>query len=215
VSVHPAHLKDEQLLECYVTARAGEAPDPRLAEHLSDCTHCANSYDTLVTFMEHARDAADAETDVHFPAERLAAQQQQILARIEHVHRSARVITFPGGESGGRHHVVTRLTPRWTAAAAAACLFVGVALGAFIGPDPLHRGATGRTTAATSVTPRPAPARPVAAPVRVSPVEPEPFVDDDAFLGELEFALARPHTRELQPFDAMTPHVRDIDFREK
>jgi hypothetical protein len=30
------------------------------------------------------------------------------------------------------------------------------------------------------------------------------------FLQELEFALARPHTRELQPFDALTPHVREI-----
>ena len=34
--------------------------------------------------------------------------------------------------------------------------------------------------------------------------------DDDEFLMELELALARPHTRELQPFDAMTPHVQDI-----
>ena len=34
--------------------------------------------------------------------------------------------------------------------------------------------------------------------------------DDDVFLPELEFALARPHTRELQPFDALTPHVREI-----
>ena len=37
--------------------------------------------------------------------------------------------------------------------------------------------------------------------------------DDDEFLMELELALSRPHTRELQPFDAMTPHVRDIDSR--
>jgi hypothetical protein len=32
---------------------------------------------------------------------------------------------------------------------------------------------------------------------------------------ELEVALASPHTRELQPFDAMTPHVRDIYARER
>jgi len=34
--------------------------------------------------------------------------------------------------------------------------------------------------------------------------------DEDAFLSDLEVALARPRTRELQPFDALTPHVRDI-----
>jgi len=32
----------------------------------------------------------------------------------------------------------------------------------------------------------------------------------DAFLTELEFALQRPHTRELQPFDVLTPHAREI-----
>jgi hypothetical protein len=35
-------------------------------------------------------------------------------------------------------------------------------------------------------------------------------IDDDAFLMQLEFALERPHTQELQPFDALTPHVREI-----
>jgi hypothetical protein len=40
-------------------------------------------------------------------------------------------------------------------------------------------------------------------------------VDDDEFLGELEVALARPHTRELLAYDALTPHVRDIDLRGK
>ena len=37
-------------------------------------------------------------------------------------------------------------------------------------------------------------------------------IDDDAFLMQLEFALERPHTQELQPFDALTPHVREIGF---
>ena len=34
--------------------------------------------------------------------------------------------------------------------------------------------------------------------------------DDAAFLSDLELALERPHTRELQAFDALTPHVREI-----
>jgi hypothetical protein len=129
------------------------------------------------------------------------------------VHRSARVISFPGREAEGRPALGTRFTPRWTAAAAAACLFAGVALGAFIGPDPLHRGAR-RTASSPSMTVAPRPAS-AAAPVRVNTAEPEPLVDDDEFLGELEVALARPHTRELLAYDALTPHVRDIDLRGK
>jgi hypothetical protein len=38
---------------------------------------------------------------------------------------------------------------------------------------------------------------------------PDPAADE-AFLSDLELALERPRTRELQPFDALTPHVRDI-----
>ena len=33
---------------------------------------------------------------------------------------------------------------------------------------------------------------------------------DDAFLSELEASLERPRTRALQPFDDLTPHVREI-----
>ena len=212
MSVHPAHLKDDQLLDCYMSGRAGEAPDPRIAEHLTDCAECAVSYDELVTFLENMRDVADAETDALFPVERLAAQQHTIMRRIEHVHRSARVISFPGREAEGRPALGTRFTPRWTAAAAAACLIAGVALGAFIGPDPLHRAPRRSASPSITVAARPAPA---AAPVRVNTIEAEPLVDDDEFLGQLEVALARPHTRELLAFDALTPHVRDIDLRER
>ena len=55
---------------------------------------------------------------------------------------------------------------------------------------------------------RPTPAQAV----RVSaaqPAAPAP-VDEDAFLVELEMALARPQPRELAAYDALTPHVRDI-----
>jgi hypothetical protein len=39
-------------------------------------------------------------------------------------------------------------------------------------------------------------------------------IDDDAFLMQLEFALERPHTQELQPFDALTPHVRPVGMND-
>ena len=35
---------------------------------------------------------------------------------------------------------------------------------------------------------------------------------DDMFMSELELALDRPHTSELVAFDALTPHVRELDL---
>ncbi len=208
--VHPSHLKDDHLFECYFAARSGEPVDPRIAEHLGDCAACETRYDEFRESMDGLREDADAEADAVFTNERLRVQQQQILQRLQHVQRSARVITFPGREAAtASSHATVRVAPRWLAAAAAACLCVGAGLGAYVGP-------------------RRAPAKPaaVAAPVgqRQPAVLASPAVlvgtgqadaDDDAFLMELELALAAPHTRELQAFDALTPHVRDIEFRER
>lgn len=182
--------------------------DPRAADHLSDCTACAARYGEFVAFMEELRAHAEVNADAQFPAERLVAQRQQILRRLEQVNGSARVIAFPGREVADAPRSSSRLTGRWLAAAAAAGLFIGMAVGGYVGPDRLHRrprAQQGQVTAAVSVQP-PSPASAV---LVSSPQVAEP--DDDAFLMELEMALVRPHSRELQPFDAMTPPVRDID----
>jgi hypothetical protein len=202
--VHSAHLNDDRLFDCYVTARAGEPLDPPAAEHLEECLDCGVRYDALVALMDGVREEADAELDELFPAERLAAQQEQILRRLEHVHRSARVISFPGRDPSASGHTSVRVAPRWLAAAAAAGLFIGVAVGGFLGPARFRHGTTRPMQVASGagsvVTPTPA--------VRVNSTAPE-TPDDDTFLMELELALARPHTRELLPLDALTPHVRD------
>ena len=209
--VHSGHLKDEHLFECYLATRTGEELDPRAAEHLADCDQCVARYDEVVAFMDTTRQAADAETDAEFTAERLLVQQQQILRRLEHVHRSARVITFPGRDTLSGSRTVGRLTPRWLAAAAAAGLFIGVAVGGYFAPERFHRSVARQVAAERPMTVQQRPAAPAA--VRVNTALEDP--DDDAFLMELELALARPHTRELQPFDAMTPHVRDINNQER
>jgi hypothetical protein len=49
-----------------------------------------------------------------------------------------------------------------------------------------------------------------AVPVSTRGSGPADVASDDAFLSDLEVALERPHTRELQAFDALTPHVREI-----
>jgi len=208
VIVHSGHLKDDHLFECYLATRTGEDLDPRAAEHLADCDECVARYDEMVAFMDTTRQVADAETNAEFPAERLLTQQQQILRRLEHVHRSARVITFPGRDALSGSRSVGRLTPRWLAAAAAAGLFIGVAVGGYFGPERFHRAVPRQVAAERPMTVQQRPAAPTA--VRVNSAQ-DDAPDDDAFLIELELALARPHTRELLPFDAMTPHVQDIN----
>jgi len=210
---HSRHLKDDDLFECYLANRTGEEPDPRAMEHLADCDQCVSRYDQVVGFMDTTRETAEAEADAEFPAERLLVQQQQIMRRLEHVHRSARVITFPGRDTLSGSRSGGRLTPRWLAAAAAAGLFIGVAVGGYFAPQRFHGPVVQQAAVDRPMTVQQHPPAPTA--IRVNGAPDDTPADDDAFLVELEVALARPHTRELQPFDAMTPHVRDIINQER
>ena len=201
------HLKDDRLFECYVAARSGEMVDPRAAEHLAECGDCGRRHAELAMFMDGLRDEADAELDALFPAERLVAQRDHILRRLSHVHRPARVISFPARETASAMASGSRVTPRWLAAAAAAGLFIGVAVGGFVGSNGLRRNPPMQVAPSA-----PGNARVIAAPaVRVS--TPPDVPDDDAFLMQLEMALAQPTLRELQPFDALTPTVREVRLR--
>lgn len=191
------HLQDERLLDACLAARLGERPDPPVAEHLADCGACRVRYEELVKVMDLVRQEGETEADAVFTPERLRRQQMQIARRIEHVGRAARVISFPGRFV--RRTITASATPsatRWVAAAAAAGLFIGVALGASYG-----WGARGGY--ALSGDRR-------MMPVATRGTTPGEVAADDAFLSELELALERPHTRELRAFDALTPHVREI-----
>jgi hypothetical protein len=205
--IHRArHLQEERLFDSYMTERSGKPIDPPVAEHLADCASCGTRYAELTTFMDTLRREGDAEADAIFTPERLRAQQQQIARRIAHVGRPARVLSFPG-------RIVRRTiaaskshsAPRWIAAAAAAGLFVGVAVGAsFEWRSSLRShqiftaGDAGPSRTARNT------------PVATRGGSPADVASDDAFLSDLELALERPHTRELQAFDALTPHVREI-----
>jgi hypothetical protein len=91
------------------------------------------------------------------------------------------------------------------AAAAAAGLFVGVAVGASYQYG-AHRGILTETLARQTTAPRLMPAG-------TRGMSPAQVAADDAFLSDLETALERPHTRELLAFDALTPHVREVSNR--
>jgi len=188
------HLQDDRLFDCYLAQRQGEVADPPTAEHLADCESCAARYAELVAFMDGVRAEGNAEADAVFTPERLRAQQQQIARRMEAVGRPARVLRFPGRVIQGTIRASTLRSPRWTAAAAAAGLFLGIALGATYDWDS-HPG-----PAAQAISAR---ARVASAPA------PDMAADED-FMSELDQALDRPRTRELAAFDAFTPHFREI-----
>jgi hypothetical protein len=202
--IHRAsHLLEERLFDSYLAERGGDPIDPPVAEHLGDCPSCSRRYAELAAFMDHLRRDGDAEADAIFTPERLRLQQQQIIRRIAAVGRPARVLSFPGRIVRRTIDAsATRPAPRWVAAAAAAGLFIGVAVGASFQWTSQPQGRprfisdANRSSRLTPVATRGNGTPDVAA--------------DDAFLSDLEIALERPHTRELQAFDALTPHVREI-----
>ena len=199
----PHHLQEERLFDSYLAERGGEPIDPPIAEHLADCAACGARYAELTTFMDGLRRDGEAEANAIFTPERLRLQQQQIVRRMALVGRPARVLSFPGRivrrtiDASG-----SRTAPRWVAAAAAAGLFVGVAVGASFQWRSQQQARKSFLIDASRAQ-------------RLSPVatrgtgQPD-VATDDAFLSDLEIALERPHTRELQAFDALTPHVREI-----
>lgn len=187
-----SHPHDDRLYECYLALRQGETADPPTAEHLADCDSCAARYAEIAAFMDTVRTDGDADTDTVFTPERLQAQQKQVARRLETVGRPARVLSFPGRVVQGTIRASTMRSPKWTAAAAAAGLFLGIALGASYEWDWQPRQAT----------------TPLAARARVTPVLDN--AADEAFMSELDMAIDRPRTRELAAFDAFTPHFREI-----
>jgi len=191
------HVSEERLLDAYLAARRGERPDPPVAEHVADCSACRARYEELVQLMDLLREEGETEADAIFTPERLRQQHLQIARHIEHVGRAARIISFPEGLV---RRTITASTmpsaPRWVAAAAAAGLFIGVALGASY-----EWGARGGHTLPGDMR---------MAPVATRGTSPGEVAADDAFLSELELALEHPHTRELRAFDAFTPHVREV-----
>ena len=208
------HLQDDSLSECYFAERRGESLNPPAAEHLADCASCAGRYAEFERFMNSLRDDADDEVDALFPADRLRAQQQEIARRLESIGRAARVISFPGNASARRTSPsATRIAMRWIAGAAAAGLFVGVAAGTFFDfGNRFEFGMRGRRNLVvqrTAGNPQ-LPAHLATAPAVTSATLAAEA--DDVFMSALDRALDRPHISELVAFDALTPHVRELDL---
>jgi hypothetical protein len=96
-------------------------------QHLDRCDVCDARAIELGRWLDEVRTLGIEDADEAFPAERLAAQQSQILRRLEQLDRPARVIAFP---SQSRYRNLTEgahgIRPAWVGFAAAAGLVLGL-----------------------------------------------------------------------------------------
>lgn len=118
------HLSERALVDAIMS---GDRPF-----HLDRCDICATRAVELNRWLDIVQTTAIEAADDAFPPERLAAQQGQILRRLEQLDEPSRIIAFPrqtmreAREAGSR-----RVAPGWVGVAAAVGLVVGAIGGQF------------------------------------------------------------------------------------
>ena len=175
------HPDDERLLNRYLDSIGG---DVTLDKHLANCVVCAVRFRTLEGTLEHAYEDVAAMSDALFTPERLEAQRRSILTRLGQ-RSQGRVIAFP-------ERVMTS-APR-TRLAVAAALIVMTTTG-------LLRILGGQQPMAL-----PRPAAVVSRPALV----PQPSARQEAVYLDIEMALARHGTAELQALEDLTPRATGL-----
>ena len=175
------HLSEQALVEALMT---GERP-----AHLDRCDICAARAVELGRWLDDVRTVGIEAADRAFPPELLAAQQAQILRKLEQLDEPARVIAFPaatraqGRESSGR-----RVAPAWVGIAAAAGLVIGVIGGQL-------------SARLMPATPPPAPTVAAVQPQTPAPVQ-EPIVLPSSLF---DLDLDGPGAPSLAPINDLTP----------
>jgi hypothetical protein len=113
------HLSERALVDALMS---GQRPF-----HLDRCDICASRAVELNRWLDMLHTTAVEAADEAFPQERLAAQQAQILRKLEQLDEPARVIAFPRQtKPETREPGTRRVAPGWLGVAAAAGLVVGV-----------------------------------------------------------------------------------------
>lgn len=191
-----AHLTEDRLVELYFTG----TPSAQEQQHFGACHECDHRRARMAHLLDETAQAATEDAEAAFPADRLARQQLQILARIEQVAAPARVIAFPATPAPGAPSTTVHWTSRWVAAAAVAGLLVGVVAGR------AGRDLTPMSRQASATAPQ---SRQNAAPGIRTVAATAPLSPDDQFLVEIENALEGGHGHSLQALDALTPRAWD------
>lgn len=119
VVLRRGHLSEAALAEAWNT---GVRP-----AHLDRCDICDERAIELSHWLESVQALGKADADAVFTPERLTAQRGQIMQRLEHLDRPAKVISFPARSARSlKAGESRRVSPGWLAAAAAAGLTLGV-----------------------------------------------------------------------------------------
>lgn len=192
------HLDERALAAIWTDASIDRARP--VHPHLDTCAACRARLAAFSSWLDDLRTEANAEAEETFPAERLAAQQAQILRRIEAAGRPARVIRFP--RFAQPISATTSNARRWIAGAAAAGLLVGVGVGQFMDLRNAvdRRGPAIETAQAGSSRTGPAGPRVQTASLSLS---------DEELMSRIEEIAAPSMPDSLEAFDAMTPRARD------
>ena len=119
VVLRQGHLSEQALVDALT---GGDRP-----AHLDRCDICAERAVDMARWMDAAREDAHGAAEAVFTSERLAAQQAQILRRLEQIDSPARVISFPAASRSERGELPgRRVGVSWVGVAAAAGLVIGI-----------------------------------------------------------------------------------------
>ncbi len=193
VMIRGGHLSEQVLVEAVMT---GERP-----AHLERCDVCAERAVDLGRWLDAVKTTSVDAAEAAFTPERLAAQQTQIMRRLEQLDEPARVIAFPSqtrlrAESSGR-----RVAAGWLGVAAAAGLVLGVISGQMTARLGQQRTAAA-TAAAAHVT------EPASAVQPVAEIEAPKTGPIDASL--LDMDLDSLNLPAFDVMDRMTPRATEI-----
>ncbi|HUL72320.1 MAG TPA: hypothetical protein VLT86_04420 [Vicinamibacterales bacterium] len=190
--IRGGHLSEQAIVAAVMS---GERP-----AHLDQCGLCAERAVELSRWLDDVRVAGVTVADAAFPAERLAAQQAQILRRLEQLDEPARVIAFPSHARLRRETSGHRVAAGWLGVAAAAGLVLGVVGGQWTARI------SGHATAVQAVQ-APAPAQTPTQPAAVEPA-PDRAVPIDASLLDMDLdSLTVPATAIM---DNITPRATQV-----
>jgi hypothetical protein len=197
------HVSDADLTAVWTDTRLGESTQTAAGSHVRECAACRARLAALAGWLDGMRIDARQEADEAFSPERLAAQQTQILRRLEATGRPARVLAFPrftkviSSANTGRH--------RWIGAAAVAGLLVGIGLG-----QTLHFERQATQSAKGSQPPAEI-SRAATTPERMT-IQPISLTSDEDFLYDREPASVRV-PEPLRSLNEITPSAREYDPR--
>jgi hypothetical protein len=119
--IRGGHLSEQALITAVMT---GDRP-----AHLDRCDLCAERAVELGRWLDAVKTTGVEAAEAAFTPERLAAQQAQIMRRLEQLDEPARVIAFPSQTRLQRDSTGRRVAAGWLGVAAAAGLVLGVISG--------------------------------------------------------------------------------------